>query len=249
MLSRLFEPLCARLERHDAAVAVVQTRLRLVTRETHVRTVSLPTPIRDPRCLRTLVLLDLESHPPTAGIDQITLSVEPAPGRVVQCSLLARAEPAPEQLSTLLARLIALMGGGRCGAASLVDSHRSGAFEMRPFDPNSHQPSAISRRPTRVAVLRRFRIPLAVRVRDERGRPVRMIPGDRGIGGGTVARSAGPWRTSGHWWTPQSSVVSHQSSVESWDHDEWDVALSDGGVYRIYRDRAHGGWFLAGVVD
>ncbi|RPJ63136.1 MAG: hypothetical protein EHM24_24865 [Acidobacteria bacterium] len=34
-----------------------------------------------------------------------------------------------------------------------------------------------------------------------------------------------------------------------WNRDEWDVALSDGGVYRIYRDRSMDRWFVDGIVD
>jgi hypothetical protein len=34
-----------------------------------------------------------------------------------------------------------------------------------------------------------------------------------------------------------------------WDRDEWDVALSDGAVYRIFRDRASDAWFIEAIVD
>ena len=34
-----------------------------------------------------------------------------------------------------------------------------------------------------------------------------------------------------------------------WNRDEWDVALGDGAVYRIFRDRVTDGWFIDGVVD
>jgi hypothetical protein len=93
--------------------------------------------MRDARALRTLALLDLESHPPDAAIDRVTVAVDPTPGRVVQFSLLTRPLPSPEQLSTLSARLAALMGEGRCGSPELVDSWRPGAFAMKPFNPGS----------------------------------------------------------------------------------------------------------------
>jgi hypothetical protein len=35
----------------------------------------------------------------------------------------------------------------------------------------------------------------------------------------------------------------------SWSHDEWDVALADGGMYRIFRDRETDRWFIEGIVD
>src|SRR4029453_13933393 len=46
--------------------------------------------------LRTLALLDLESHPPSAAIDRVTVAVDPTPGRVVQYSLITRPLPSPE---------------------------------------------------------------------------------------------------------------------------------------------------------
>ncbi|HAK56162.1 MAG TPA: hypothetical protein DCP38_11885, partial [Acidobacteria bacterium] len=84
---------------------------------------------------RTLLVLDLESHPPPAGIDRVGVALVPAPARVVQFSLLEQAMPSAEQLSTLLARLTALMGAGRCGAPVVVDTHRPGAFDVQPFKP------------------------------------------------------------------------------------------------------------------
>ena len=88
-----------------------------------------------------------------------------------------------------------------------------------------------------VVALRRFRVPVPVRVRVEDGRPVRVEPG-RGVSGGRVAVAAGPWRTSGAWWEPQN-----------WDRDEWDVSLSDGVTYRLFRERERARWFVEGVVD
>ena len=35
----------------------------------------------------------------------------------------------------------------------------------------------------------------------------------------------------------------------AWNRDEWDVSLSDGAVYRIFRDRITDGWFIDAVVD
>ena len=68
VLTRLLEPLSIRLERRDRGAAVLHVLLRLVTRETHVRRLQLPSPIRDVRTLRTLALLDLESHPPRVAL-------------------------------------------------------------------------------------------------------------------------------------------------------------------------------------
>jgi protein ImuB len=53
---------------------------------------------------------------------------------------------------------------------------------------------------------------------------------------GNVLESAGPWRTSGDWWT-----------TDPWSRDEWDIALSDGGLYRLYC--CPRGWFVEGSYD
>ena len=255
VLGRVLKPLCASLERRELGVATLRITLTLVSRATHERTLQLPAPLRDPRVLRTLILLDLESHPPTDGIDRVTVIADPVPARVLQFSLLERALPPAERLSTLLARLSALMGERRCGAPVLVDTSQPGAFEMKEFAPGagswglgaSPAPSSQLLAP----VLRRFRKPVAARVTVERGRPVRVATGQRRLGGGRIVACAGPWRSSGQWWllsSPQP-LASSSFGVRPWNHDEWDVALSDGGVYRIFRDRAHDRWFVEGIVD
>src|SRR5690606_35379825 len=83
--------LATQLERADRGAVAIDTTLHLTTRTTHVRRLELPAPMRDARVLRTLILLDLESHPPPAGIDAVELRVDVTPGRIVQRSLLARA--------------------------------------------------------------------------------------------------------------------------------------------------------------
>jgi hypothetical protein len=117
VLGRLMDALSLHLERRDRGAAVLHVRLHLVTRQMHERSLQLPAPIRDARTLRTLALLDLESHSPSAAIDRVVVAVDPTPGRVIQFSLLTRPLPSPEQLSTLMARLAALMGQRplRCG--------------------------------------------------------------------------------------------------------------------------------------
>jgi hypothetical protein len=35
----------------------------------------------------------------------------------------------------------------------------------------------------------------------------------------------------------------------AWNRDEWDVSLSDGARYRIFRDRVTDGWFIDAIAD
>jgi protein ImuB len=255
VLARLLDPLTLALDRADKGAAAIRLDLRLVTRVVHTRMLQLPAAMRDAKVLRTLLLLDLESHPPSAGIDVVTIEVDPAPGRIVQFSLLERATPSPETIATLTARLGALVGEDRCGSPVLLDSHRPDAFELQRFgDLRRHAkdngPSTLLRAvPSEsrdggpavalAGTLRRFRPPIAIRVVMDRGRPV-QIPIDRkGIPGGRVEQSAGPWRSSGAWWDAKGQ----------WDRDEWDVEFADGSVCRIFQVRDTGVWFMEGVLD
>jgi hypothetical protein len=224
--------------------------------------------MRVARVLRTLALLDLESHPPAAAIDRVRVGVEVTEGRVLQFGLFARALPA-ERLATLMARLGALMGGDRVGAPALVDTHRPGAFAMAKFEPSAEMaqgsrfkglkaiPAPHSRIPTHI--VRRFRSPLPARVTLEQGRPVRVGTDRRGFTGGAVERCDGPWRSSGDWWLSPSFAPQHGAAAPQvhaprapWYCDEWDVTLSDGASYRISRvsgDTAKDTWFVDGMLD
>ena len=238
VLARLLDPLSLALERADRGAAAIRLDLRLTDKTIHTRRLQLPAAMREARVLRTLLLLDLESHPPAAGIDVVTVEVDPAPGRIVQYSLLEHAAPSPETIATLTARLNALVGEDRCGSPVLLDSHRPDAFAMQRFrpDPRTHGPTDPR---TQGPTLRRFRPPVAIRVVMDRGRPV-QIPIDRkGMPGGPVAQSAGPWRSSGAWW----------DNGQAWDRDEWDVEFTDGTVCRVFQVRGTGVWFMEGVLD
>jgi protein ImuB len=262
VLARLLEPLAERLERADRGAAVIYTSLRLTTRSVFTRTLQLPAPMRDPKTLRTLILLDLESHPPDAPIDIVRVYIEPTPARVLQWTLLERAQPAAEQVSTLIARLTALMGAKHVGSPVLVDTWRPGAFEMSDFGSqisdlspieSSNNPRSEIRDPKSTAALksalRRFRFPVPTRVVVTEGRPVRVQTDRQGFVSGAITQAAGPWRTSGNWWDTPGPRMKSETPNESWDRDEWDVAMTDGTVYRLVVEREVGQWFLEGVID
>ena len=287
VFARLLEPLSAALERADRGAAAIRLDLRLTTRDTHTRVLQLPAPMRDPKVLRTLLLLDLESRPPFGGvaregrrepprsggpsaprevmeamIDIVSIELDPAPTRITQFSLLERALPSPETLSTLTARLSALVGESRIGSAALVDTHRPGAFAMVGFAPETRGAHAASGADD--AVLRRQRTPSAIRVSVEHGRPVYLAAARRGMPQGAVTQAAGPWRAFGGWWTEAGASRAEGLEADAcrarglgpgpraaagWNRDEWDVALQSGAVCRIYQDRTTERWFLEGIYD
>jgi protein ImuB len=266
VLARLLEPLADRLERADRGAAVVYTSLRLTSRTVFTRTLQLPAPMRDPKTLRTLILLDLETHPPDAPIDIVRVFVEPTPAKVLQWTLLERATAAPEQVATLTARLTALMGESHVGSPRLVDTWRPGAFEMSDFRSQIADESKMSDRKSAIeqqseichlkSALRRFRFPIPTRVTVSEGRPVRVQTDRQGFSSGAILQSAGPWRTSGNWWETSGPRMKSGQQANgptgqqgAWDRDEWDVAMTDGTVYRLVVEREVGQWFLEGVID
>ena len=80
---------------------------------------------------------------------------------------------------------------------------------------------------------RYFRPPLAAQVETERGVPKHL---STKLCRGEIVKAAGPWRSSGDWWR-----------ADLWNRDEWDLALGDGAIYRVYHAEAH--WFLEGNYD
>ncbi len=243
VLARLCEALSVSLERADRGVVTLSTRLKLVNRTMHERVLHLPAPMRDPKVLRTLIVLDLESNPPAAGIDEVTIEVGVVPGRIVQGSLLDRALPSPEQLATLTARLRALAGETRVGAPLLLDTHDDRPVAQTTFaapSVNLRSGSSTASSGESKGVLRRFRLPVPARVVVERGGPVRLMPSSSAIPSGNIVNRAGPWRTSGRWWATDAS---------KWDRDEWDVELANGACYRLARDRETGQWEIEGEMD
>lgn len=80
-----------------------------------------------------------------------------------------------------------------------------------------------------------FRPALQARVRLAGYVPPKVIaPGVRG----TILQLAGPWKTSGDWW-----------ASTAWNREEWDIALDDGALYRIYEETETSQWFVQGIYD
>ena len=227
VFSRMLNGLCARLTSHGLATHELRLRLKLERDGEHVRALRFPVPMLDIKIFLKLLQLDLSAHPPPAPVMKVWLEAEPVKPRAAQNGLFIPIAPEPEKLEVTLARLRALAGEDKVGSPELLDTHRPGAFQMRRGD------AAPPRRGDRELAIRSMRPLRAARVQMASGQPVHVdAEGVRGH----VTAAAGPWRTSGDWWT-----------ADPWARDEWDVALSDGALYRIYSEQ--GRWFIEGSYD
>ena len=234
LLARLFNGLTTRLATRALATDELRLRLKLENRTEYRRTLRLPAPSLDSKAFLKLAQLDLAAHPPPAPVVHVRMEMNPATPRAAQSGLFIPAAPEPVKLELTLARIRAIVGEGRVGSPELMDTHRPDAFRMA---------DALARRPSErrsadegvrpSLAFRMFRPPRAARVALDSGQPGFVAA--QGIRG-KVLEWAGPWRTSGDWWTR-----------DPWSRDEWDIALSDGALYRLYC--APGGWFVEGSYD
>jgi protein ImuB len=187
--------------------------------------------MRDPKAFLKMLQLELGSRPPSAAVVKVRLALEPVRPRTEQHGLFIPLSPEPEKLELTLARIRALVGHEKAGTPEILDTHRPDSFHLVPL---GHGPFSRAASQTQLA-LRRFRPPQFAQVRLREGRPSHVSSLSMG---GAVLSCAGPWRTAGDWW-----------KSDPWAHDEWDVALTDGGVFRIHRELPTGRWFFQGRYD
>jgi protein ImuB len=228
LIARLLNDQCARMLSNAMAANEVTIRLEHEDHNEHIRTLRLPVPMRESKSLLKLLQMDLEAHPPTAPTVALSLSLKPVHPRTVQTGIFLPVTPAPDKLELTLARIRGIVGENNAGIPELLNTHHPHPFRLLKAQPiTSHQPPVTSHQGFRY-----FRPPLPATVELDRDRPLRISAS--GIHG-KVLNAAGPWRTSGDWWT-----------TTVWNRDEWDIALSNGSLYRIYCD-PH--WFIEGSYD
>jgi protein ImuB len=235
VLRGLLERIVARVGLAGVGCARLGLAFDLDDRGRDVRDVSLAAPTRDVRTLLGCLRVELEARPPRAAITRVLVHAVAETVRALQLGLFTPPGPSPERLATTLARLAVLCGADRVGTPAVADTHRPGSAATTPFTPPPGDAlPAADAAPGRL-VVRAFRPPRPIEVFSNRGRPDFV----RGVGlGGRVVGVAGPWRLAGEWW-----------GATAYARDYWDLQLSDGGVYRCYRDGASEQWFVDGVYD
>jgi len=230
LIARILNDQCEKLLSHAMAANEITIRLELEDKTEHVRTLRLPVPMRDSKALLKLLQMDLEAHPPEAATMALSLAVKPVHPRTIQSGIFLPTTPAPDKLELTLARIRGIVGEQNVGIPELLNTHHP-----HPFQVARHLPHVTTQQQqTNRQAFRYFRPPLEANIELQNHRPFRIT--STGIHG-KVLNTAGPWRSSGNWWT-----------TTPWNRDEWEVTLTNNTLYRIYREPPDH-WFIEGTYD
>lgn len=241
LLGRVLGELCGRLRAQSRAARSLAVRFELEGAKEHAFELEFAVPLDDSRTMLKLLQLHLERHSPEAPITAFTMRTQPAAPRRVQTGMFLPPMPAADKLQITLARIAGMVGKENVGTPVLLNTHRPDAFEMKtPAISDAlagaaiAQPGAMHSGVLRIA-MRLFRPALHARVHIVEHAPKDVAAS---MVQGSVIRAAGPWKTSGEWWMSTA-----------WTREEWDVALDDGALYRIYQESESGEWYVHGVYD
>ncbi len=242
VLSRLLERMALR----GLACPGLELVLRSPDGNSEVRRLALAAPTSDPRVLLRRLRTALENEPPRAPVDALELATEGCAPRRDQLDLFRTPSPPPAELDALLAELEAWCGSDRIGHPAVADDHRPGAFDLwkprwefatgptrgeGPAESASATPSSST-----ALALRNLRPPLPARVRLHGTQPTWLASS---LGQGPIVHCAGPWRSSGGWWSDESRFA----------FDHFDVALETGILLRLRYDHRRRRWDIDGVYD
>jgi protein ImuB len=191
----------------------------------------IPSPTGNVETLFRMLQTHLDTLRTDAPIVRLHLEAKPAKPELHQFGLFETTLRNPNQFAETLARLNGLCGTDRVGTPVLEKTHRPDAFTLKTPDFES----APDVRPGCAygLALRRFRPAVAAIVQFRAHGPAVL---HSQTVKGPIAESRGPFPTSGNWWDDRH-----------WTREEWDVAIPEGGLFRIYRSGED--CFVEGVYD
>ncbi|HEU5397445.1 MAG TPA: hypothetical protein VFV81_09770, partial [Verrucomicrobiae bacterium] len=234
VLRRFVEQLSRRLEAVYLVVAEFHLRLGLASGDRYERLFKIPSPTGNVDTLFRMLQTHLETVRTDSPIVSLELAATPVKPETHQFGLFESTLRDPNQFAETLARLAALVGTENVGTPRLVSSHKPDSFRMGA--PAFDSPATGTAQPkTSVSglSLRRFRPPLPAQF-EFRGDGPAVLRCKRFAGAVTERR--GPFFSSGNWW-----------DNDRWAREEWDVAMSDGSLLRIFRSDS--GCFVEGIYD
>jgi protein ImuB len=220
ILRRFLERLSLRIESIYLLIAELRLMLTLEDGEKVVRILQIPAPTRDVDTLFGIAAQYLETLQTTAPVTSFYLEVMPSRPAGHQFDLFQGGLKDPNRFFQTLARLAALVGNEKVGIPKRIDTHQPDSLQMlMPELGWSRKNVKKSGRPKTGPGLRRYRPGIAARVELNDGKPVLM---QSSLISGRIMEARGPWKLSGNWW-----------DRTRWETKEWDIALENGGLYRI----------------
>jgi protein ImuB len=237
LLSRLLD----RLEVRHLACSDLRLELQLAGGGRDVRQVGVAAPTHDLRVLLRLAHHALEARTPGAPVEGLRLETEGQAVHTDQMDLFRPAGPTPTGLGAVLAELTSICGEAQVGAPEVADDHHPDAFALAPFAPpkrlRQEAHDASTRAPELPALaLRLLRPPVPAQVRMSGSQPCSIRSA---LSNGDVVRCAGPWRTTGGWWSQEGRFA----------FDHFDVQTSDGTVARLRFDHRRRCWQIDALYD
>jgi protein ImuB len=220
ILRRFLERLTLRIESIYLLIAELHLRLTLEDGENIVRILQIPAPTRDVEMLFGIATQYLETLQTKAPVTGFHLEAKSSRPTGHQFDLFQGGLKDPNRFFQTLARLAALVGNEKVGIPQRIDTHRPDSLQMlMPELGWSRKNHPKSKRPKTGPGLRRYRPGMSVRVELNDGKPVLL---ESNLIAGRILEARGPWKLSGNWW-----------DRTRWETKEWDVALDNGGLYRI----------------
>jgi protein ImuB len=238
ILRHFLERLTLRIESIYLLIAELRLELTLQDGEKIGRILQIPAPTRDLETLFGIAAQYLETLQTKAPVTGFHLEVLPSRPAGYQFDLFQGGLKDPNRFFQTLARLAALVGNEKVGIPQRIDTHQPDSLQMlMPELGWSRKNAQKSKRPKTGPGLRRYRPGIAARVELNDGKPVLM---QSDLISGRILEIRGPWKLSGHWW-----------DRTRWDTKEWDIALDNGGLYRIAQKEMDTpeSWEVVGVYD
>lgn len=265
VISAMLGRLTQRLALRGMVAGDLTLSLGLADHRRDDRRVTVTAATNEVRALLTLLDLSLEASPPPAAVETIRLAAQARSPRPAQADMFLPPAPAPDRLEAAIARIAALCGPDRVGSIAPADSHRPEALRIGRFSPPPAAPvngtteaSAAGNTVARM-VMRTIRPAEELEVMCARETP-EFVRGKNVCA--RVVSAAGPWRRQGEWWAADEAPLPYRpaaspANARSWQanapaayaRDYYELALEDGGVYRVYCDLYSGKWFVDGLYD
>ena len=246
-LRRSLEQLTRRLRADLLLVGAIELILELDDRTRLARTIHIPAPTCELDTLFRVLSAYLDTVQTEARVNGFRIQAFPSTPRDHQSHLWEASLRDPNGFSETMAKLSGIVGADRVGTPRRLPTHRPNSFRLAEsnFEGDTTPASRSHQRIKSVLpapgvspiglCLRRYRPPFRIQVEVDSCRP-QWVRG-RELEG-NIHASTGPWRLDGSWW----------DNGAAWAWEEWDIQMTQGGLYRLAHHREIN-WWVLGMYD